>query len=257
MTDMALEALFKLIDEEGPLPAKLSPELLEGIKPGGSYKGFTALHLALFLGNLEAAARLHGAGASLEARNEKGQTPLLFLAERKEPSAEEGIAWLLQRGANANATMGSGANALHFAAQNAGFFPEHYVRIGRLLLDAGTRTEARTKAGRTPLHVAIPSHGVEFMRLLVERGADVNAQTETGVSPLHFVPVNYMRWRELDAERQGEEDLGLDADGIARRCIETLLELGARKDLKTSEGLTAYEFARQADMPEEIVQLLR
>jgi ankyrin repeat protein len=251
-------ALFDAIAAGDSLPADLRAEALDQPKAEPPYDGFTPLGLALFVGNHAAAQALLDAGASIEAPNAEGRSPLLFLAGRKEETALTGIDWLLRHGADATATTAKGVNALHEAAWDGGFFPGHFVRIAERLLAAGTSPSATTAQGNTPLHYAVRSHATELMRLLVRHGANVDARTLAGATALHMVAVNYASWRALDEQHAHDSDDSddIDATSLAHDCIQTLLELGARKDLETQEGSSALALARLVEMPDELLVLL-
>lgn len=106
--------------------------------------GFTALHLAAFLGTVEAARLLLAAGADPEAVGEGAQDvrPLHSAA----------------------------------AARNA--------EVVEVLLAAGADPDARQRGGFTPPHAAAASGGLRTADLLLAAGADVGALTEDGRTAL-------------------------------------------------------------------------
>lgn len=108
--------------------------------------GFTALHLAAFFAQPEAAAFLleRGADAGVRARN----------AMKVEP--------------------------LHSAAA------ADQTEIARMLLDAGADPNAVQEGGFAPLHAAGQSGNAELAGLLLERGADPAATTDDGHTAAQF-----------------------------------------------------------------------
>ncbi|XP_049779545.1 serine/threonine-protein phosphatase 6 regulatory ankyrin repeat subunit B-like [Schistocerca cancellata] len=99
------------------------------------------------MGQLECAALLVDAGASLEARNNQGATPLLMAATQGRDTV---LRELLARGADATASDSYGRTALHLAAEG-----DHAECVRALLevLKRGDRERA-TQGGATALLAA-------------------------------------------------------------------------------------------------------
>ena len=122
-------------------------EELVAAAPGGvsaeSSDGFTALHLAAFFGQLEAAAVL------------------------------------LEHGAAPDAVAGNGSllRPLHSAAAGG-----HAAIVG-LLLERGADPNARQQGGYVPLHSAAGRGDEASVRLLLERGADRDLRADDGRRP--------------------------------------------------------------------------
>lgn len=108
-----------------------------------SADGFTALHLAAFFGQLEAAAVL------------------------------------LENGASADAVAGNASlvRPLHSAAAGG-----HAAIVG-LLLERGADPDARQHGGFVPLHSAAGRGDEVSVRLLLERGADRDVRADDGRRP--------------------------------------------------------------------------
>jgi ankyrin repeat protein len=124
-----LNALRRILDDD---PADVN---------AFSGDGFTALHLAVF-GGQEEAARL-----------------------------------LLERGANPNVV--STNEAVRVAPLGTAAFVRS-VPLARLLLDSGADVNGRGEGGFTALHSAAQNGDEELARLLLERGADPSLATEDG-----------------------------------------------------------------------------
>jgi len=82
----------------------------------------------------------------------------------------------------------------------------------------------RTDARITPLVKAVLGDQVEMARFLISKGADVNHVDGNGMTPLLYA---------------SSIDFGSPA------MIDMLLKAGARTDMKTKEGKTALDLARQ------------
>jgi ankyrin repeat protein len=109
--------------------------------------GFTALHLAIF-GDQEEAARLlleHGADPNALSTNEAVRVPPL------------GTAAFVRS-----------------------------VPLARLLLDSGAEVNGRGEGGFTALHSAAQNGDEDLARLLLEQGADPSLATEDGKRPGDF-----------------------------------------------------------------------
>jgi uncharacterized protein len=109
--------------------------------------GFTALHLAAFFGQLEAAAVLlgHGAAPDAVAANANSVQPLHSAASGGHAAI---VALLLERGADPNARQQGGYVPLHSAAARG-----DDVSV-RLLLEHGADRGARADDGRRALDLA-------------------------------------------------------------------------------------------------------
>ncbi|MDQ6874455.1 MAG: ankyrin repeat domain-containing protein [Actinomycetota bacterium] len=112
-----------------------------------SSDGFTALHLAAFFGQPEAATVLLAAGApvDLPSHNAMRVTPLQSAAAGRRPRV---VALLLDAGANPLARQSGGWTPLHSAAHNGD------RESVRLLLAAGGDPQLPADDGRTPIQMA-------------------------------------------------------------------------------------------------------
>ena len=138
-------------------------ELLSGepdLSQSWSVDGFTALHLAAFFGE-ENAARLllvHGADANAVARNpELDVTPLHSAAAGGHPKL---VTLLLEHGADPNARQRGGFTPLHAAAQNGD------RQSAEALLGRGADKTAKTDEGKTAADLAAAAGHDELGELL-------------------------------------------------------------------------------------------
>jgi ankyrin repeat protein len=111
--------------------------------------GFTALHLAIFGGQEEAARMLleHGADPNAVSKNENVRVPPLGTAAfvRSAPLAR----LLLDSGADVNGRGEGGFTALHSAAQSGA------EALARLLLEGGADPTLATDDGRRPADLGL------------------------------------------------------------------------------------------------------
>ena len=140
--------------------------------------------MAAAYGHPEMTAALLAAGAGVNRRDHRGETPLHLPAFFQHL---ECLALLLQAGAEAGARDGDGNTALHVAAGM------NRDRAARLLLEAGAEVEARNREGLTPLDQAIVNvhfnislhhieegiakhheHNSEAAQVLLEAGAAID-----------------------------------------------------------------------------------
>ncbi|XXQ35165.1 Ankyrin repeat domain-containing protein [Plasmodiophora brassicae] len=175
--------------------------------------GNTPLHWAVV--NPDLVAVVVGTNADVNARNRKGDTPLMKAVARDRPrsvsvladhgadvslqnalgrtalmmAAELGnleiVRCLLGHGADPRVQDASGWTALHFASLGA--WPQYESHRGAMkaLLASGADVNAVEKTcGWTPIHVATDASAV---RILAGAGADINRADRDGRAPVHYL----------------------------------------------------------------------
>jgi ankyrin repeat protein len=154
------------------------------------------------------------AGADVNLRNGKGQTPLIIAAF----SCSRAIRFLLERGADPTLTDKAGESALHGIVRLEG---ETMTPLLEQLLAAGADINHQNRHGQTPLIRAAYSSMVRDAvgTVLLEHGADPNRQDYRGDTILHILAA--------DSRRS-------DSSGLIRR----LLSRGARLDIRNSKHQT-------------------
>lgn len=128
-----------------------------------SSDGFTALHLAAFFGQVEAARLLiaHSAPPNVVSRNPLKVMPLHSAAA----GSHVGVARVLvSAGADVNAVQPHGYRPLHAAAQSGN------AELTELLLTAGADPAARTDDGQTPADLAAAAGHAEIATRLGPAG---------------------------------------------------------------------------------------
>jgi len=147
-----LPRLGRLLEREPGLAQAWSPD------------GFTALHLACFFGQPDAARILlqHGASPNEPSRNPARLHPVNSAAAARNAAA---VRLLLEHGAEVDAAQNGGYTALHSAAHNG-----DRETMG-LLLDAGADPGCRADDGRTPVDMADADGHAELVEILRSRRA--------------------------------------------------------------------------------------
>ena len=184
---------------------------------------YTALMVAAQYGiHSTPAVRLllaHGADASQSQGKPLFNADPLFLAAYA--GNAEVLPDLLKAGASLNGEMTligtSNSDAISGSVRHA------YLDVADVLVQLGAPVD-RTDARITPLVKAVLGDQVEMARFLISKGADVNHVDGNGMTPLLYA---------------ASIDFGSPA------MIDMLLKAGARTDMKTKEGKTALELARQ------------
>ena len=110
---------------------------------------------------------LHDAGASLDAVDLDGHTPLHYAAY---VGSAKMMSLLLEAGANVNATSYIDCTALHWAANVSDKRATDCVDV---LLARGASVNARDRHGRTPFDMPLPHNRRHVWPLLLRAGAEI------------------------------------------------------------------------------------
>jgi len=221
---------------------------VEGNMTETSRAAMTPLQQAAFHARADVIEVLLDHGANVNAKGGNGRTPL---ADAMWGGGDKQVVELLiSRGADINAGVlyyaafigldelvklfiAEGANVnVQFDYGNWLMTPLHtaanwgHTKTAKTLLTAGAKVDVQCSRGMTPLRHAIVTdddgHN-ETLKLLIAHGADINEQgADTGQTPLH-------------------QAAGNDHGEIAK----TLLNAGAKVDIKDKMGRTALAVARQ------------
>jgi len=137
--------------------------------------GTTALHNAVWAGDLPTADLLIRGGAKVTTANAFGITPAYIAAEQGQ---HELLRRLLEAGADPNTTDATG-DTLLMAAVRAG-----NIEPVRLLIERGARVDqAEPELGHTALMWAARTDNAALVRMLLERGAAIEKTTRAGPKP--------------------------------------------------------------------------
>lgn len=169
---------------------------------------------------------------------------------------------LIFRGFDVNTLDPKGRSGLYLATAEPSF------KAATVLLDWNkTDVNALTPQGESPLMMAALKGHLALAKRIVERGGDVN---KTGWTPLHYaatgghVEIIKLLLEEhayIDAESpNGSTPLMMAAMYGTAEAVKLLMEEGADPTLKNERGLTAIDFAQQAnrkDVAEAIAKTVR
>lgn len=175
-------------------------------------RGNGILHYAALIGNVEIARILVDAGIDIEQRNSQFQRTPLHLAAMSGHVAV--MNFLLQRGAQINATDMHGFNAFLHAVR------EGQVLCAHFLYGHGVDVDFTDNEQHTGLHWAAYFGLLHLTMYLLARGADVNSRDNLGCTALHW------------AASKGHVEI-----------VKLLADHGSPYDAKDNEGLTAWELA--------------
>jgi serine/threonine-protein phosphatase 6 regulatory ankyrin repeat subunit B len=133
-------------------------------------------------------------GLDVNVKDEEGASPLHCAAYK---GYEDIVAFLLARGADANARTTSNAYSKSFLSErdfsyreSPGVTPLHEGVLGgepnvvSLLLAHGAMATVSDAWGNTPLHYAAARTGRKVAEILIAGGADVNVRNQDGTTPL-------------------------------------------------------------------------
>lgn len=152
-----------------------------------SREGYTPLHLASFIGNVEIATMLLDAGATLTAPSVRASSPL-GIAAQQGPSSKAVLELLLSRGACAHTRGYRQRNALEMA-----LITHADPGILEVLVTAGKANPSAPNPyanNFTPLHLAARSLNRDATGVLLRAGADPNVRANQGITPamMCFIP---------------------------------------------------------------------
>ena len=143
-------------------------------------RGITPLMYAAWVGSVDAMKRLLDEGADPNLASSSGSTALMLSA-----TDIAKVRLLKERGANLNAASTRGRTALLLAAMS-----DPSADIVRLLISGGADLKAVDSLKMTALHAAALGNDAETVRLLVDAGLDVNAIDFQGFTPLIYAASN-------------------------------------------------------------------
>lgn len=184
--------------------------------------------------------------AALEAKDSKGNTPLIQAAQN---GRLEAVKFLLEKGADVDGKDNEGTTPLMVAAMN------DHVDVMKLLMKKGASIAATTNAGFNSLMFATDDKRIDAMKLLLDNGAGVDtpAPADAGLTPLMHAASNGQlkavnslleKGASLEAkDKDGWSPLFAAAQAGQLESVELLLAKGALIDSRANDGSTPLMFA--------------
>lgn len=219
----------------------------------------SALHYAAENGHAGTVDILLKNKASIESCGKESKTALMCACSSGSPGSKDVVKLLIKKKASLKHKGDGDMMALHWASYNG-----HDEIVN--LLQKRVPIDARTKDGRTPLHVAVLSRNFSTAELLMRRGGSVEAQCANSMRPLHYA----CEAGDVDLVQlllSGNAELEAAATSLRRRpihiatsngfreVINLLLDRGASIDARDAAGERPLCLA-SANGNADLVQLL-
>lgn len=263
-----IEAIFLNLDTDSN-PAKVFRFTKLLVEHGADVnapdkKGSSPVALAALTENKQVVQYLVHKGATTNKQGENGETAFTYAAGNADKDLVE---YFVKLGANPAARLDDGSTALMSAlrSDNVDFLRWFIAKyrynildtdssgqnlllralkecnlkttkflVNELKMDVNTRDVHAT----TPLLSAAASVDLEEMKFLLEKGSQINAQDNEGFTPLMVVAqAAYIG----DSTPSNEE--------ACYEALQYLLAHGARKDIRSKEGLIAFDYVKDQPFP--------
>ncbi len=143
----------------------------------------------------------------------------------------------------------NGWNILHNAVYN-----DDVELVKKILKQNNIDIDAKSKAGISPLHIAVKNRDLKIVKILIKNGADVDIQDNNGLTPLHYAIaqrryniVKYLIFNDADINIKnsyGITPLHQAAFTGDMKTIELLINAGADVFAKNYLGNTPSDIAK-------------
>lgn len=205
-------------------------------------------HTSAEMRNVETIRTLLAFGADLNAKNQRGRTPLYeaIMWEHLDQTVQ-----LLDYGCDVEISDNNGWTPLHGAVHQG------HALLTKLLCERGAFVDQKDKTGQTPLHYAVSQGRQEILEALVVAGADVNLISK-GETPLCRATaksngplIDYLLSHEADVSvpspgYNGALPIHIAAIGKDLGIISSLIDGGSFIDAQDDAGRTPLGWAMEA-----------
>lgn len=217
--------------------------LNKGVAVDAPWRSRTPLISAAIAGRRDIVKLLLDRGASINARDDNGNTALIQATIYKNIAI---CRLLLESGATDDGSelcQGRGvllvSSALHLAVE----MPSFSQSLIELMLKKCSNINDRNSCGRTAIHLVMTHQNYAVVKLLIRYGADLNAQDRNMATALHcavwdgeLVRLLVLGGANMELRnRHGETPLGVAVEFGHRLAVQILLENGA--DPNAKDGL--------------------
>jgi ankyrin repeat protein len=235
------------------------------LEKGAKLKGDELLHVAIRGGGKERGKLiplLLSHGADIEARDEKGRTPLITAAFW---GTKDIAQILVDSGANVAAKDQEGQTALHLTASHG--LVERASKtesVDLMQLFRGSDLESTDDDGRTPLIHAAKAGNVETVRQLIDKKANIMATDKNDWSAVHHaakgdhadvLPLFQGADLEAKEKKEGWTPLMVAAEAGNTKAVRTLIDMKVNIMTVEAVGFTALQLAASSGHG-EVVQLM-
>ena len=158
--------------------------------------GSTPLHVAVFVCNIEIVKELIAAKADVNAKNNKGDTPLSLTTvpmEALKPiydfmgaitQKRFDLVRIAKDRVEVAKILGGGGNPPAASGLQDAVFNEDLAAVKKLIAAGANVNAPKPEDGSTPLHTAVFVCNIEIVKALIAARADVNAKNKKGETPI-------------------------------------------------------------------------
>lgn len=201
-----------------------------------SCKGMAALHIASINGNEDVVRLLQARDININIQDDNGNTALHHAVTSNNLDI---LKTLLMHNLDVNIQNRFGQTPLHVAAAE----PEHPDLFATLMIH-NARFDLPDESRRLAIHYAAEAGHEQALKILVANNADVNATARDGHTALHYATC--FDFFPHHPRRKNRVEL-----------VRILIAAGARVELRTGAGYTAFDGADRVHSQSERIQFLR